>query len=288
MSLRVANHQNEEIMPIYVPGQPWEPNQYAAMIAIGDSWFWYPHNSILTALAAHPSLRDPYRNMQMLGFNGAELQEYVYGRYAPEFKRELKPINSKYYSAVLISGAGNDAVAYHLGLRDDCRGIAKAADCIDAAGMDDLIQKISRSMAVLIHDVSWEISRQGRTVDIFIHGYDYPVPDGRGFVLIPDVITLAGPWLRPAMDKAGVLNDLDLRKEICRIMIDGVNDAFAKFGGTAGPGYRANYIDCRGTLSSGAPYQADWANELHPTRAGFDKIVDQKWIPVLRSLNYAT
>jgi hypothetical protein len=275
-------------MPIYLPGQAWEPGSFASILAIGDSWFWYPNNNILGALVAHPSLKDPYRNIQMLGFNGAKLHDYVFGKYKAEFTYELEPINSQYYSAVLISGAGNDAVEYRLALKDQCRGLTSAADCFDPAGTDDLLQEISRALSAVIHDVSWEISKQNRTVDIFLHGYDYSVPDGRGFQLVPDIITIAGPWLKSAMDAVGVLNDMNLRKDICRILIDRLNGVFLGLNGTSGPGYRVNYIDSRGVLDSGNGYQADWANELHPTPSGFNKIVDQRWIPAFRNQNLAT
>jgi hypothetical protein len=34
------------------------------------------------------------------------------------------------------------------------------------------------------------------------------------------------------------------------------------------------YVDLRGTLSARIPagYRADWNDELHPTRAGFDRL----------------
>lgn len=276
-------------MTIYAPGQAWEPGKFASILAIGDSWFWYPNNNLLQSLSQQPRLRDPYRNIQSLGFNGAALHEYVLaGKYAPEFRFEMQHNNSQYYSAVLVSGAGNDAVEYHLALKPNCRGISEPKACLSPEGLDALLKDISGSLTTLIHDVSWEIAKQNRTVDIIVHGYDYPVPDGRGFELIPDAVTLLGPWLKPAMDRAHVMNDMDFRKELCRLLVDELNTAFQRFDGGGGPGYRVHYVDSRGTLDSGPGYQSDWANELHPTPSGFDKIVGRKWLPVLQRLNYAT
>ncbi|NJO78214.1 MAG: hypothetical protein HC827_06590, partial [Cyanobacteria bacterium RM1_2_2] len=107
-------------MHIYQPKEDWIPGEFASLLAIGDSWFWYPKNNILQALAEHPRLKDPFRNIQMLGYNGAKLEQYVFGKYAKQFTHELRPINRKHYSAVLISGAGNDAVDYRLGLFKNC------------------------------------------------------------------------------------------------------------------------------------------------------------------------
>ena len=39
---------------------------------------------------------------------------------------------------------------------------------------------------------------------------------------------------------------------------------------------RVVFIDSRGTLAAG-----DWANELHPKAAGFNKIAKQRWQPEL-------
>jgi hypothetical protein len=37
------------------------------------------------------------------------------------------------------------------------------------------------------------------------------------------------------------------------------------------------YVDLRGTLSSAVPtgYRADWNDELHPTRSGFDRVAER-------------
>lgn len=41
-------------MHIYLPKEDWIPGEFASLLAIGDSWFWYPKNNILQALAEHP------------------------------------------------------------------------------------------------------------------------------------------------------------------------------------------------------------------------------------------
>ncbi len=274
-------------MPIYAPGETWKPGAFASLLAIGDSWFWYPGNNLLRALTEHPRLREPYRNIQLLGFNGARISEYVdrndaRGKYARAFKRELNPQNSQYYVAVLISGGGNDALDYGLALKGDCRGLTRAQECIDPDGMDGLLKDVSGALGLLIHDVLWEFHRQQRAVDLFIHGYDYPVPDGRGFDAL--VFKVAGPWLAPALNGAEVAGDPLLRAAICKLLIDRLNETFQHF---ARPADGVHYVDCRNALRSDAQYQDDWANELHPTADGFDQLVEQCWIPLLARLGYA-
>jgi len=266
---------------IYLPGESWVPGEFASQLAIGDSWFWYPKNNILQALAEHPKLKDPFRNIQMLGYNGAKLEQYVFGKYAKQFMRELLPENRKYYSAILISGAGNDAVDYRLGLFKNCSAANSPDQCVDETGMNILLSKVGTAISALIYQIRRAYDKDGLQPDIFLHSYDYPVPDGRGFSL--SILKVTGPWLAKAMNDCSVPNDMILRKAICKTLIDRLYDEFLLFADTAKKVY---LIDSRSCLGS-ASYKKDWDNELHPTRHGFKQIVDQRWIPLFTELGYA-
>jgi len=258
---------------IYQPGQAWETPP--AILAIGDSWCWYPKNNLLQALIEHPGLGDPYRNIQMLGYNGATLEEFVTGRYNKQFHAELKHLH--YYSAIIISGAGNDAVDYGLALRPDCTG-RSAADCIDTLLLQTFRHQITRAMCGLISSVLWAAKLRRQHLDIFLHGYDYPVPDGRGFTLAG--LSVAGPWLQPRLDAAKVARSE--QRQVCRLIMDSLSRAIQGLADNK----TVHYIDSRGTLSSSADYQQDWDNEMHPTAQGFARIVDSRWMPVLSSRGY--
>ena len=274
-------------MTIYDGYTVWNANEYPAVLAIGDSWFWYPKNNLLEALARHPKLKDGYQHMVRLGENGALLSEYIDrpgfpGRLSRRLKELLRRDPMQYIAAFAVSGAGNDAVDYSLGLNADCSAANTPEACISNGGMDRLIQDLTLDMNLLLHDVMQAFDVQHRQPVVFLHGYDYSVPDGRKFKL---AVASNGPWLAPAMDACKVPQDLELRKGIVCILIDRLNVAFA---GYARPASGIYFIDSRGALGSGAGYQNDWDNELHPTRAGFDRIVDQKWIPLLQQTGIAT
>jgi hypothetical protein len=290
-------------MPIYSKDNRWtgDNGPAPAILAIGDSWFWYPDNNILQSLLVHPKFNGVYSGIQLLGLNGAHMADYVgKGQYAADFATELKQSWAANYSAFFISGGGNDAVSSpdavtgpnHLGLKADCTGITVPQDCFDSERLSDLLKIISGALGTMIHDILWVVQQDFASgerindVDIFVHGYDYPVPDGRGYGR--GALELAGPWLANHMNDAFVLNDLAFRSAICALLIDNLNTTLATFDGQ-GEG-RVHYIDSRNTLSAvlaGNRYQQDWANELHPTRSGFDKIVDQKWISALSKCGYA-
>jgi len=75
-----------------------------------------------------------------------------------------------------------------------------------------------------------------------------------------------------------------LRKGVVKLMIDDINNGLKRYENPASGIY---FIDSRSTLDSSASHHDDWDNELHPTRSGFDKIVDLKWIPLLQQLGIA-
>ncbi|ATE62232.1 hypothetical protein [Thauera sinica] len=267
---------------IYLPTDTWEPGLFPAMLAIGDSWFWYPRNNVLQALVEHKRLKDPYRIVQMLGYNGAKLEEYVFGRHAKQLEKHLSAGFRGVYSAILVSGAGNDAVDYRLALKRNCSGMETAEECIDEDTMAVFIGKLSAALSALLQRIADAYA--GGPVqrpDIFLHSYDYPVPDGRGFKLADLKIT--GPWLRPAMEVRRVDGEMALRRAICRILIDRLAKMYEGFAATH---ERVYFIRSAGCLVS-ANHEKDWDNELHPTQAGFGQVVDKCWIPVLARHGYA-
>jgi hypothetical protein len=273
-------------MRIYQVWDNWEPGEYAGVLAIGDSWFWYPEFNLLQSLCSNRQLRDEYKIIQVLGFNGARIEEYVApGRYTKDMAYHLSFANRHFFKVFLISGAGNDAVAYRLALKPDCSGIERPEDCFDFAGLDRLLGNTSRAMRSLIQQIRSTYPDEAPTErPIFINGYDRPVPDGRGFA--PHAhITVTGPWLRPALDAARVKPLLPFRIEVMAFLMGRLDSTFRQF---HNPANGVTFIDSMGTLSAGDDYKRDWANEIHPTASGFDRIVQAHWMPELRRAGMAT
>jgi hypothetical protein len=75
----------EKIMPVYYgSGTPVEPGAFPSILAVGDSWFWYPlptGYNLLQQLADRV-LKPDYANILSLGYVGARLVDYVEVRYA--------------------------------------------------------------------------------------------------------------------------------------------------------------------------------------------------------------
>ena len=249
----------------------------AAILAVGDSWFWYPKQSNLLAEVS-AVVKPDYSNIMALGYLGAKLQDYLdpKKRYAKQFARELRPGFLQYYSAVLISGGGNDAVDWGLCLKDDCSGETTPEGCIDEPKLTGCLADLGGWLLAMINEIRDAYDRNGLVRPaIFTHCYDYAPPNGKGFESPLFGIPLTQPWLKPALDAHQVPADFALRLDIIRILIDRLAKTLLEFDA---PDQRIYVIDSTKTLD---PY-TEWDNELHPTGAGFQKIVHGKWLPKLQ------
>jgi hypothetical protein len=268
-------------MTVYYDPLQIEPGHFPAMLAIGDSWFWYPFASnLLAELSA--VVKPDYSNILTLGRVGATLESFAAGAYTKALARELRPQHAQGYSAVLISGAGNDAVNWQLGLASDCTGFTTANECLDGSRLDGLMSDLQGWMLALIGEIHDAYDRAGRRhPDIFVHCYDYAPPDGRParFPLLG--VPLVGPWLAPAMDACQVAADYALRLQVVRSLIDELQRTLGEL---EDPAKRVHVVRSAGTLDP----ETDWANELHPNAGGFQKLVHGPWLTRLRQAGFAT
>jgi hypothetical protein len=271
-------------MPVYYGSEtPIEPGAFPSILAVGDSWFWYPlptGYNLLQQLSGRV-LKPDFANILSLGYVGARLEDYVEGRFATEFQNELQPVNAQYYSAVFISGAGNDAVDFSLALKNSCAGIGSPGQCFDEASFDGLMRKLSGWMGRMIHDIRWAWRGQSaeRQPHVFIHCYDYAPPNGKA-AQIAGIALPFGPWLKPAMDQAGVRDDPDFRRDLVKLLIDRIHDTFAPYDDAM---RLVHLVDSRGCLD----IDSDWDNELHPNSRGFEKLAAGPWRATLAKYGFA-
>jgi hypothetical protein len=109
---------------------------------------------------------------------------------------------------------------------------------------------------------------------ILIHGYDYPVPDGRGYA--GGFWVLPGPWLEPQFRGRGY-QALAESTDLMVTLIDRFNDMVSSVASERALAH-VHYVDLRRTLSAdltGNRYRKAWANELHPTGDGFKRVAEK-------------
>jgi hypothetical protein len=290
------------MMTIYDKTRPWNAGDYPSVLAIGDSWSWYPFSNLLDQINSNPKAGGKYTGIMRLGFNGAASIEYVgAGQYAPDFNRELLPDNFKFYSGFFLSGGGNDAVSYPnlhtgpytFGLKSECRGITEPAQCLDEDRVQLLLRQVVGAMGTtishIVHAFQADVDAGRRTaqdrVDIFLHGYAYPYPDDRGVNFAG--FDLGDPWIGRVMTAAGVNPDLAFRFNVTKALVDRLHRSLSSFDGMYED--RVHYIDSRSAFGTqfDPNYKTNWANELHPTPNGFRTMVDQYWMPMLANYGFA-
>ena len=248
-----------------------------ALLAEGDSWFTFPGTNII-------------RELRYLGYkitsvagSGDQLQDMVTPKQLAEMKRKLTEALKEptKLDGILLSGGGNDLLAKGLDeliLPKNSSGIL-----LNAKAVKTSIDEIKETYAILIHEVSNAYSNLSDTPvpPIFVHGYDYAVPDSRGIEsgkLLLQIfeslgIDIPGPWLGPVFKSKGYnwgLNE-DMR-QMCSAIEDLVENFNAMLEELA-DGTNVRYINLRGMFPYDEDHRDYWQDELHPTRRGFQEIM---------------
>lgn len=239
------------------------------LIAEGDSWFDYPWTDILRILEDEHGY-----DVESVAHAGDRVEHIAYsGGQLEEFSRQLERLlrTNRIPKAILLSGGGNDVAGPEFGIL--LNHAASAVAGLNEQVVSGVIDQRVRVAYITILAAVTQICQNWiqRPVPILVHGYDYPVPDGRGF--LGGWVFLPGPWLEPGFRDKGFA-DLEERKALAKELIDRFNSMLSEV--AALPQFpHVTYVDLRKTLSSGTDYKKSWDNELHPTVKGFHLITDR-------------
>ena len=234
------------------------------LVAEGDSWFDYlPGTDVLDCLR-----RNHAYVIESLAQAGDTLENMIYGTrinrrfepVTPSIVRVLDKLRRIRPKAFLFSGGGNDVAGdefesylNHTGSGLPTLRADVVADMIDVAFRKyfvDLVQKVGAASP---------------DTHVLVHGYGYTRPTGIGVDLL--FFRFAGPWLRPALARKGVVDPVVQRDTVETLidrynaMLQGVDQAHPTF----------HHIDLRGMLDP----DRDWANELHLRNSAYARVADR-------------
>ena len=238
------------------------------VLALGDSWFHYPFNNLITPL--YTALEQP--TVYVIGESGARADELCQGSWLGSFRRMLVGYPS--IRLICISAGGNDFAG--IGdlddkiLAPDCSNATTLAECYRAAQPQSVFAGVEQAY----RDILTVVAGIRPDLPVLVHNYDYAIPNGK---------TLAGlrSWLKLPMDNDRVpiagAPLAGLRREIVRDLIDQFTLTLDRVESTVTQP-QVEFVWSAGTLSD-----TDWANELHPKPAGFDKLVNNCWSGPARS-----
>jgi len=239
------------------------------LIAEGDSWFDYPLHDVLELLED-----DHLFDVESVAHRGDCVEDMAHspGQFE-EFARRLEKLlrEGKVPRAILLSGGGNDIAGDEFAIL--LNHAASSLPVLNEDVVHGIIDVRLRAAYARIISGLTTISESflNRPIQIITHGYDYPVPDGRGF--LGGFWLLPGPWLKPGFQKKGYDN-LEKNKEVLVQLIDRFNDMIETL--IAMPGFsHVLHLDLRNTLKHDTTYRQSWANELHPSPRGFELVTDK-------------
>jgi hypothetical protein len=240
------------------------------VLAVGDSWFWYPVNNLLIPIY---SVLGGSKCVFALGNNGAEAVEYI-KYYRGDVQESLDAWKGS-IEAVLISGGGNDFA----GLDDmfriiqtQCDGYTTVDECFNSGEPKGVFDEVAAAYSELVDMIFASVPG----AKIFLHNYDRAIPTGKGFMGL-------GNWLKEPMKQADV--DLSLQQGIVNRLLFEFTQRLKAQAARSSQIYFVDSarladiddpqdIEGKGTLTA-----TEWANELHPKPRGFNKIARTCWGP---------
>ncbi len=237
------------------------PGPQGLLVAEGDSWFDHPGGDVLSAL------EDLGYEVEANAHCGDTLEDMSFNpRQLGDFHRLLHRVklSGRTPKAILLCGGGNDLTGEEFGTL--VNHVASGLPALNTSVLDGVVDgRLKVALAHWIGGVD-AVARGvfGLPLKIVIHGYDYPVPDGRGATLGP--LRPKGPWLRPGFWLKGHTN-LQRNRGVIRDLINRLNDMQVSLVEELELP-NLIHVDLRNTLSS-VLYENDWETELHPTEAGF-------------------
>jgi len=226
------------------------------LIAEGDSWFDYPGTDILDALEQSAydvaSVAHAGDRVEMMAFGRGQLDGFAAG-----VEKIIASGNTP--KAILLSGGGNDIAGDEFGFLINHAGSPNQG-FNDSVVRGVIEERVRDAYVWIIKTITALCQRTlGQKVRIILHGYGYPIPDGRGVL---GGWPFPGPWLRPGFIEKG-FDDLTQNTGMMHTLMDRFNDMVK---GVAADFDHVRYVDLRAVLPA---TRTLWANELHPKDTGF-------------------
>jgi hypothetical protein len=245
------------------PGAPRSLNLFSD----GDSWFDYPlpvtgRNDVIRSIEKQGT---PQPLILNLAHYGDEARDLLGVKKRQRILDNLADPENGTFDAILFSGGGNDTVGnqFCLWIQDHAPGMPPS-QAINGQRLGSVLGVVRSAYEDLISIRD----QKAPQCPVFIHGYDFAIPNNVG--ICDHTI---GPWLHPSLILRG-WTDLATGTQVVKELLLQFRNALTQIAATH---KNVIYVETQGTLGP-----SDWANELHPTPEGFDKIAG-KFAAALRT-----
>ena len=248
------------------------------VLAEGDSWFTVGGVPMWNLLF---SLEFPSTNVVVtLAKPGDTLKSMAEICNNSDLRFAMDKLHGYQWDAILLSAGGNDLIDYASGKttedsiiipHTDRGAVSSPADYVDQKKLKILMDYIQEGYQriVALRDAP---KSSCASAPILVHTYDLVTPTDSPATLGP--ITF-GPWLFPALQRAKIPESdwLALADYLLTVLRDSIVEL-----SMPGAKQLANFhvVDTQGTiiradLGAAGPSN-DWLNEIHPNKAGYQKL----------------
>jgi lysophospholipase L1-like esterase len=246
-------------------------------IAEGDSWFDYA-----PAFLENPLLGDLINQLNKSGqFNilrvaiaGDTLENMTYGSSSkPSQLENTLSLIQEYQPAFFLFSAGGNDIAGSDGLKFE-PFLNHGKSKLGVLRKEYLNYFVNEVCSEMFEYLIERVIATKPDIKIFLHGYGYPIPDGRPVIRLKDY-NFIGPWFQPPLIRKNLtIND---GQEIINELIDALNNLLKQIAIK----YSQNvvHIDLRTIINESVKeagdYKKVWANELHLTADGYKTVAKE-------------
>ena len=258
--------------------------KHPILIVEGDSWFDLPwsHTDVSDVL------EDREYAVMSKAKRGDTLEDMAFGNQLAEIASLFLEIRDRYKKtprAILLSMGGNDILGPNLAFVLNHRSSSIGAQ---TPWMKNILHGALQRFRLYVIDYITAVSLTCKAyhddgpcmeIPIIIHGYDYPMPSGKGFKFL--WFTVKGPWLKPSFDMKGY-SALEAQKTIqhfvneYNLALESAVTSVKNMNLIPNP---VCYLKLLKTVG-----ENQWADELHPNTEGMSAIAD-KFIQKIEACN---
>lgn len=237
------------------------------LVSEGDSWFQFPF-----LLADVIDQLDAHYLIWSLDAAGDTANNMVVRR--PEYMEGLRKQKAHGVQAFLFSAAGNDVIGQTAAGTSVLHGLVKPFQAgrtpawhVDQARLAAVLKFLRDAYRTVIRTIRSD--PDFAELPILVHGYDYVLPGGHPGDPRRPLWAARDKWLGRVMAAKGI-PDAQFQADVLRVLIDATYDMLTALAGNSDRTH-VHVVDVRGAL----PRITDWADEIHPTDAGFARVADR-------------
>lgn len=269
---RVLEHQSRILASKTKLGAAYNivSNRSLNLLADGDSWFDYLGDDVIAQLPKldnranfHPPLNLSVAGDRTSNSLGVSRQKRII--------EALSNNENGKFDAILFSGGGDDIVGEQF-----CLWLNNANDVghdYNKALKEDALNNMLSLIENAYKDLIKLRNSHAPDIPIFVHSYDFPPPNNSS------VCKLAGPWLHPSLSYRG-WNDFQSNAALVKSILLKFNKILKDI--SDDKNNNTILVETQNTLHfTDEKDSKDWANELHPTRSGFEQI-SRKFLKALK------